>query len=222
MALPLAGSSKEYTICAERKEGQSVGKFLRRKHLFLKKLPFNEFFNQYYLPTLIKYKRQRFLCIILSRTHIAKQRQQSLIEGEVWSMRDFAERLTLKYNLKCQSEHFLCGATVSLERVDVEFLNRSTRTGEVNNRMEFHTHFNDGKIQDSSVVMSHMDTLIDFLFKEEVMNRGSSIVSMTDGCAGQYRSGTAYYFLAYLCFRHKISIGRAISAPGHVRGSLTP
>ena len=91
-----------------------------------------------------------------------------------------------------------------MESVTVEFLNRSTRTGEVNNRMEFHTHFSDGKVQDSSVVMSHMDTLIDFLFEEEVMKRESSIVSMTDGCAGQYRSGTAYYFLACLCFKHKI------------------
>ena len=59
-------------------------------------------------------------------------------------MRDFAERLTLKYNLKCQSEHFLGGATVSLEGVAVEFLNRSTRTRELNNRMEFYTHFSDG------------------------------------------------------------------------------
>ena len=76
------------------------------------------------------------------------------------------------YSLKCQSEHFLGRANIALESVAVEFLNRSTRTGELNNRMEFHTHFSDGKVQDSSVVMSHMDTLIDFLFEEEVMKRG--------------------------------------------------
>ena len=56
-------------------------------------------------------------------------------------MRDFAERLALKYNQECQSEQFLGGATVSLEGVAVEFLNRSTRTGELSNRMEISYSF---------------------------------------------------------------------------------
>ena len=63
---------------------------------------------------------------------------------------------------------------VSLEGVAVQF--RSTRTVELNSRMEFHTHFDDGKVQDGSVVVTQGHIDFDFLLKEEVMKEGSSIV----------------------------------------------
>ena len=86
----------------------------------LKQLPFNSFFHDYYLKSLLKYRKHRFQFIILSKNHIVKDRR-NIEPGEVWSQRDFAERLTLKFNNEAQMEHFLGGATISIEGVAVEF-----------------------------------------------------------------------------------------------------
>ena len=62
----------------------------------------------------------RFLYIILSNNHTRRDRRKINV-GELWTQRDFAERLTLKFNKEAQIEHFGGGRTVSLEGVAVEF-----------------------------------------------------------------------------------------------------
>jgi hypothetical protein len=82
-------------------------------------------------------------------------------------------------------------------------------------RMEFHSHFSDNSKQDAATSHEHMDLLVNLLFQKGVMKRGSWMLDNTDGCAKQYRCGTALYLLALLAVTYDIVIDRAIGAPGH-------
>ena len=82
-------------------------------------------------------------------------------------------------------------------------------------QMDFHTFISNGKQQDSAVVFNHFQKLIKFLKDEGVIANGCTILCNTDGCAQQYRCGSAFYFLSALCYTHKLAISRAVGAPGH-------
>ena len=73
---------------------------------------------------------------------------ESIMPSQVYSHRDFSERLKLEFNNQVQEEYYAGGATVSLEGVAVKFfpMGNDTATG-----MEFHSFFSYGKQQDSSV-----------------------------------------------------------------------
>ena len=145
----------------------------------------------------MKYRKHRFQFIILSKNHTGKDRR-NIEPGEVWSQRDFAERLTLKFNNEAQMEHFLGGATISIEGVAVEFFRNQEK------EMEFHAYFSDVKQQDSAVVNNHMERMIKFLIRTGVLNPGGLLFCNTDVCAAQYCCWTAYFFLSTLAFQHKI------------------
>ena len=128
------------------------------------------------------YKKHRFLFIILSKNHIGKDREQ-IFEGDIWTARDFAERLSLQFESQSQHEYFGGGSTISIEGVAVQMVTDS----ESNSRStSFHTYFSEGKQQDSSVVFNHMQKLIKFLKKEGVLKTGSTILCNTDGCSGKF------------------------------------
>ena len=213
--LALPTNSIKCEICCKKREGESRGKYSKRRQLVHKKLPFNVFFEKYYLKALVKYRKHRFQYIILSKNHTGKDRK-NIEPGEVWSQRDFAERLTLKFNKQAQFEHFLGGATVSLEGVAIEFF----RNDDTEKTMEFHTYLSDGKQQDSAVVNNHMEKLIIFLMDEGILKEGGRLFCHTDGCASQYRCGTAYYYMSVLAYNYKITIDRFVSAPGHGKGII--
>ena len=147
-------------------QGSLKGSSQRRTQLVLLNVPVPTFFENYYLPCLQKYRMHKFLYIILSKNHTGKDRR-NITTGEVWTQRDFAERLTLKFNKEAQLEHFGGGRTVSQEGVAVEFFpfGQSVKT------MEFHTYLSDGKQQDSAVVDDHMERLIVFLMKEHILKK---------------------------------------------------
>ena len=56
--------------------------------------------------------------------------------------------------------------------------------------MEFYSYLSDGKQQDSSVVQNHVTKLIEYLKVNKILGANSTLLSTTDGCAAQYRSGT--------------------------------
>ena len=61
---------------------------------------------------------------------------------------NFAERLTLTFNIQAQHEYFNGNATISMEEgVAISFF----PAGSTENQMEFHTYLSDGKLQDSSI-----------------------------------------------------------------------
>ena len=46
------------------------------------------------------------------------------------------------------------------------------------------------------------------------------MLGITDGCAKQYKSATAVYFLSALAVKYHIVVDRAISASGHGKSSV--
>ena len=120
----------------------------------LKRTTYKEFFNDYYLPALLKYRWHRFHMTILGKRHTGNDRQR-IQRGEFHSLQDFAERLTLRFNNEIQTEHFGGSCTVSLEGVAVRFFPSGARVEAP--VMEFFTFLSDSKIQDSSVVNYNMD-----------------------------------------------------------------
>ena len=164
----------------------------------------------------MKFKRHRFLYIILSKNHTGKD-GECIVPSQVYSHRDFSERLKLEFNNQVQEEYYAGGATVSLEGVAVKFFPSADDT----TTMEFHSYFSDGKQQDSSVVHNHMTKLIQYLKVNKILATNGTLLCTTDGCAAQYRSGTAYYLLSALSVTHGIVIQRSIQAPGHGKGEKT-
>ena len=152
--------------------------------------------------------------IILSKNHVGRDRLD-ISEDEVWSTRDFAERLSLQFHGQTQQEYFGGGTTVSLEGVAIKFVKGRDASNDVSTTTDFHTFLSNGKQQDSAVVYNHFEKLLKFLKAEGVIKNGSTILCNTDGCSSQYRCGTAFYFLSALSYVHKVAISRAVGAPGH-------
>ena len=138
------------------------------------------------------YKKHRFLFIILSKNHIGKDREE-ISNNEIWTSRDFAERLTLQFQGQAQHEYFGGGTTVSLEGVALQFMNSDSEK-----QMDFHTFLSDGKQQDAAVVHNHSDKLIAFLKEEGVINNNSTILCNSDGCSGEYDFLSMFLLFHYL------------------------
>jgi len=60
-----------------------------------------------------------------------------------------------------------------------------------------------------------MDDLIKKLLKKGTLRKFGRVLSTTDGCAAQYKCGTALYFNSLLACKHKIVITRSFSEAGH-------
>jgi hypothetical protein len=67
----------------------------------------------------------------------------------------------------------------------------------------------------SSWTHSHLKVLLDYLFKNYLIQQGWLILDDTDGCAKQYPSATALYLLPLITVTYRIAYDRAIGAPGH-------
>ena len=82
-------------------------------------------------------------------------------------------------------------------------------------RMVFHSHFSNESRQDSRTTHAHMTVLFRQLKEIGELCAGMFVWDDTDGCAKQYRCGTAIYLLSMLAVMFDITIDRAIGAPGH-------
>ena len=133
--------------------------------------------------------------------------------------RDYAERLSAVFNYQAQSDHFGNDRALSIEGCSIESHtpeSLATEGGNIEATIKFHSHFSDDCRQDATSTHANMDALIKHLklsgrLKEEI----SVMFDGTDGCAKQYRSGTALFLLSLHAAMHRIVIDRAIGAPGH-------
>jgi hypothetical protein len=128
----------------------------------------------------------------------------------VKTIRDYAERLKFEFNNEIQSEHFGASRNLSIEGCSVRFMNEHK-----NVIMEMHSHFSDTSRQDARTTHSHLKVLLDYLFRNYLIQQGWLILDDTDGCAKQYRSATALYLLSLIAVTYRIAYDRAIGAPGH-------
>jgi hypothetical protein len=221
---------KKWAACFPSTEGSKIpvqqGKICERKHLTLLERPIGIFMNNYYLPALEKYAYHIHHVRILSKDFCGKERFIAFKKrpGDVNTRRDYAERLSAKFNLEIQSDHFGNGRSLSMEGSSVEFFSapaivnaEANPTGDYSGSitMESQSHFSDESKQDASTTHAHMLVLLEYLFENNVMKIGSTEWQNTDGCGKQYRCGTALYLLSLLASQKHVVIGRAIGAPGH-------
>jgi hypothetical protein len=182
--------------------------------------------NNYYLPALEKYAYRIHHVRILSKDFCGKERFEAFKKrpGDVNTRRDYAGRLSAKFNLEIQSFHFGNGRSLSMEGSSVEvFSAPAIVNAEANPRgdysgsitMESQSHFSDKSKQYASTTHAHMLVLLEYLFENNVMKIGSTEWQDTDGCGKQYRCGTALYLLSLLASQKHVVIDRAIGAPGH-------
>ena len=72
------------------------------------------------------------------------------VPSDIFSVRDYAERLSEHFNLEIQSDHFRNGRSLSIEGCNIEFIDES-----FNAQSEFHSHLSDNSRQDSSTTHAH-------------------------------------------------------------------
>ena len=137
--------------CDSKREGELLGKLYKKIQLIIKRNKYkDDFFNNFYLASQLKYRWHRLHMMILGKRHTGNDRQR--IEcGEVHSLQNFAERLTLWFNNEIQIEHFGGSCTVSLEGVAVRFFTNGAHCYS-SPVMEFFTFLLESKVQDISVV----------------------------------------------------------------------
>jgi hypothetical protein len=83
----------------------------------------------------------------------------------------------------------------------------------------YHSYIADNSLQDSRTVFVNTEHLVRFVReKYDLLPKGSVMFELMDGCAKQYRSGTALMLLTIMSRRFNISIDRMISAPHHGKG----
>jgi hypothetical protein len=226
----LVANAKSCTECDIFAEGAKKGKVRTRKVLHLLERTIGTFFRDHYLPTLERYAYHLPHVCILSKNHSAKMRQE-MFQQLPWSVltrRDYADRLTAKFNLEAQSDHFGNDRDLSIEGSAVEFhtvsslveYQQSLDFSKLEQRKEMHSHFSDNSKQDAPTTYEHMEVLVNHLQAENVFKEGSWMLDNTDGCSKQYRCGTALYLLALLAVTYGIVVDRAIGAPGHGKNDV--
>ena len=58
--------------CDSKSNSELLGKLYQKRQLFVKGTKYKEFFNNFYLPALLKYHWHRFYMMILGKRHTGK------------------------------------------------------------------------------------------------------------------------------------------------------
>ena len=89
--------------CGNKREGELLGKLYKRRQLVLKRTRYKEFFNDFYLPCLLKYRWHRFHMTILGKRHTGNNRQMilSMVNSILFKtlLKDLHFDLTMRFNL---------------------------------------------------------------------------------------------------------------------------
>jgi len=229
--LPLG--TKVCSQCEFMPKGSKVGKVRSDKKLETLTLPIGKFMGEYYIPMLEKCAYHIPHVKILSRKECGAMRQEAHanIPYSFATGHDYTERLTPNYDFEIQGDHFSKDRSLSMEGYGVSIFD-PTRLGEFDNgtisenelksyiRKEYHSFFSDDSKQDAVTTYSNMEKLFLKLFEQSAIKKGSTNFDNTDGCAKQYRCGTALFMLTVLAKYLDIIIDQAIGAPGHGKSEI--
>lgn len=200
-------------LCLNISATKKRGKVRTRKYLTLLTKPVGVFHRDFYQPMLEKYALHLWHVRILSKCGCGAMRQDWFKRSHnfIKTIRDYAERLKFEFNLEIQSEHFGNCRSLSIEGCSCRFM----KEGQL--LMEMHSHFSDSSRQDARTTYAHMKVELQYLEDLGILKKDGTgtIVDDTDGCAKQYRSGTALYLNSLLATTHGVIIDRAVGAPGH-------
>ena len=111
------------------------------------------------------------------------------IPSDILSVRDYAERLSVHFNLEVQSDHFGNGRSLSIEGNNLQYIDEDHEENS-----EFHSHLSDDSRQDASTTHAHMTSMLNELKKGNTLKPKCTIWKSTDGCCKQYRCGSSLYF----------------------------
>ena len=106
----------------------STGRVNNKKQLQSFTKPIGDFMNQVYIPKLKEYKYHRNHFIMLSKNYTGKDRRENGFMKslhDVFTSRDYAERLMASFDMEIMSQHFGGNASVSMEGCSVEAVKQS-------------------------------------------------------------------------------------------------
>ena len=141
-------------LCVNKKLN---GKIQSRKFLTQRELTIGNFIYDVYLPSLEKYIYHVHYIQILSKNHCVKLRQNACYfkPENILSIRDYAKRMSVNFNIEIQSEHFGNGRSLSIERCMIDIVDQ-----DLNDYMKFHSHFSDDSRQDDSTIHTHIFSIL--------------------------------------------------------------
>jgi hypothetical protein len=113
-------------------------------------------------------------------------------DGVLVTEMDYSERYQPSPNREIQSEHFGKDADVSMEIRIVSF--QDTQKAR---RVVSYSHISDEKPQIAATTFQNTINMLNDLKERGELNSDSTnmMLFITDGCAGQYKCGTAFYLL---------------------------
>ena len=204
-----------------------MGTTSQRKEMVMKIKSLSTFMEKFYIPMLNKYAYHLPHVILLGKNECVKIRRDSLLHGDIETIRDYAERLSFEFDKEIMSSHFGNSLSLSMEGVSVRFIPKNVEkvivgrnVGYDNNliksdKSQFHSHLSDSKIKNSGSTNQHMNVLLNYMKTNSYLRTGGTLYCNCDGAAKQYRCSNALYYLSCLATKFAIHIDRAISAPGH-------
>lgn len=210
----LEDKAKTCDKCEQMSDSEKKGKIRRRRFLTMLVRPIGVFIRDWFLPALELYAFHRPHINILGKHGCGQLRHDAFMKilSSIRTRRDYAEAITALFNWQIQSDHFGNNRTLSIEGSGVEF-----HTADGKTRLETHSHFSDDSDQNAATTHAHMCKLITKLLEMEAMKPDGTWIMFdeTDGCAKQYRCGTALFLMSLLAVTYRITIDRAVGAPGH-------
>ena len=120
-------------VCDVYSQSISVGKLnkpekiSRRKIITVKELYIGKLMKLYYLPALKKYMYHIFYVHVLSKKICGKMRTKRCfsIIGDILSVRDYAERLSVHFNQEVQSDNFGNGRSLSIGGYNIQYIDEN-------------------------------------------------------------------------------------------------
>lgn len=165
------------------------------------------------MAALGKHTLHLFKMLVLGKTFTTDVRQNSLRHNEFAMSHDFAEALAITHNEEIQSKHFGGSVTVSIEGYTCHY--RASDT-DPTMKFDFHSFLSDDTTQMANTVYCHMKKLCHYLKdKLKILSSGGRLMTMTDGCAKQYKCSTSIFFMSLLATSFDIVVDRAVACPGH-------
>ena len=137
-----------------------------------RELIIGNFMYTFYLSSLEKYIYHVHYVQILSKTFCGKIRQNAYHSkpGNILSIRDYAERMPVDFNLEMQSEHLGNDRSLSIEECMIDIDDQ-----DLNSYMEFHSHFSDNNRHDTSTTHAHMVSMLTELRNNNKLNQRCTI-----------------------------------------------
>jgi len=229
----LPAGTKTCSQCESLPDGSTIGKVRSDKKLTVINKPIGTFMTEYYIPMIKKCAYHIPHVKMLSGKECGKMRRdaQKNEPYSFWTGHDYTERLTPNFNFEIQGDHFNKDRSLSMEGYGVSVFPANKLTeyeeGTITDeqlatavRKEYHSFFSDDSKQDAVTTHNNMEKLFLSLLERRVTRKKATNWDNTDGCAKQYRCGTALFMLTILAMQLGIVIDRAIGAPGHGKSDI--